>query len=122
LAAARTASLELDPAGRPLRGGRLMARVTQVLSIVEVARRIGENLELIEVISANSDNIDYGEMIWVDDGTESGITTFTARGIESLQEFLADIRTWEGGVREFLRDGRCEPDVIERIMADEEGR
>ncbi|WP_138473407.1 hypothetical protein [Poseidonocella sp. HB161398] len=99
-----------------------MARVTQVLSIGEVARRIDENLELIEVISANSDNIDYGEMIWVDDGTESGITTFTARGIESLQEFLADIRTWEGGVREFLLDARCEPDVIERIMADEEGR
>lgn len=99
-----------------------MARVTQVLSIVEVARRIGESLELIEVISANSANIDYGEMIWVDDGTESGITTFTARGIESLQEFLADIRTWEGGIREFLRDGHCEPDLIECIMADEQGR
>ncbi|WP_138472190.1 hypothetical protein [Poseidonocella sp. HB161398] len=99
-----------------------MARVTQVLSIGEVARRIGENLELIEVISANSDNIDYGEMIWADDGTEYGITTFTARGIESLQEFLADIRTWEGGIREFLLDARCEPDVIERIMADEEKR
>jgi len=26
-------------------------------------RRIGENLELIEIVSANSDNIDYGEMI-----------------------------------------------------------
>ncbi|WP_206078441.1 hypothetical protein [Poseidonocella sp. HB161398] len=52
-----------------------MARVTQVLSIGEVARRIAETLELIEVIRANSDNIDYAEMILVDDGTESGITT-----------------------------------------------
>ena len=96
-----------------------MARVTHVHTIDEVARRIGENLELIEVISADSDNIDYGEMIWVDDGTEEGIKTFTDRGIECLQELLADIRTWDGGIREFLRDEQCDPDIIERIMADE---
>ena len=40
----------------------MMARVTQVYSIDEVARRIGESLELIEIISWNDDNIDYGEM------------------------------------------------------------
>ena len=80
---------------------------------------IGESPELIEITSANSDNIDYGEMIWVDNGTEEGIKTFTDRGIECLQELIADIRTWEGGIREFLRDEQCEPDVIERIMADE---
>jgi len=96
-----------------------MARVTHLLSLDEVARRIGENRELIEIVSANSDNIDYGEMIWVDNGTEEGIKAFTDRGIECLQELIADIRTWEGGVREFLRDEQCEPDVIERIMADE---
>ena len=96
-----------------------MARVTHVHSLDEVARRIGENRELIEIVSANSDNIDYGEMIWVDNGTEEGIKAFTDRGIECLQELIADIRTWEGGVREFLRDEQCEPDVIERIMADE---
>lgn len=96
-----------------------MARVTHVHTIVEVAKRIGENLELIEVVSANSDNIDDGEMIWIDDGTEEGIKAFTDRGIECLQELLADIPTWEGGIREFLRDEQCEPDVIERIMADE---
>lgn len=96
-----------------------MARVTHVHTIVEVAKRIGENLALIEVVSANSDNIDDGEMIWIDDGTEEGIKAFTDRGIECLQELLADIRTWEGGIREFLRDEQCEPDVIERIMADE---
>jgi len=96
-----------------------MARVTQVNTIDEVARRIGENLELIEVVSANSDNIDYGEMIWVDDGTEEGIKTFTDRGVECLQELIADIRTWHGGIRQFLRDEACEADVIERILADE---
>ena len=45
----------------------MMGRITHVQSIAEVAKTIGENLELIEVVSANSDNIDYGEMIWVDD-------------------------------------------------------
>lgn len=99
-----------------------MARVTHLRTIVEVARRIGENLELIEVVSANSDNIDDGEMIWIDDGTEEGIRAFTDRGIECLQELLADIRTWDGGIREFLRDEQCEPEVIERIMADESKR
>ena len=97
----------------------MMVRVTHVHTIDEVARRIGENLELIEIVSANSDNIDYGEMIWVDDGTEEGIKTFTDRGIECLQELLADIRTWKGGIREFLRDEQCDTKVIESIMADE---
>ncbi|PJN92330.1 hypothetical protein CNY89_30660, partial [Amaricoccus sp. HAR-UPW-R2A-40] len=66
------------------------------------AKSIGENRELIELISSNPDNIDYGEMIHVDDGTEDGITTVTDRGVESLLEFLADVRTWEGGIRQFL--------------------
>jgi len=96
-----------------------MAGVTHVHALDEVAKRIGENRELIDIVSANSDNIDDGEMIWVDNGTEEGIKTFTDRGIECLQELIADIRTWEGGIREFLRDEQCEHDVIERIMADE---
>ena len=58
-------------------------------------------------------------MIHVHDGTEEGITTFTDRGIEALQEFLADVRTWHGGIRQFLIDQQCEPEVIERIMAKE---
>ena len=71
------------------------------------------------MVSWNSDDIDFGEMIHVHDGTEEGTTTFTDRGIESLQELLADVRTWRGGIRQFLIDRQCEPDVIERIMANE---
>jgi hypothetical protein len=111
--------MELAEADAPIGRSCMMARVTHVHTIDEVARRIGENLELIEIVSANPDNIDYGEMIWVDDGTDEGIKTFTDRGIECLQELLADIRTWEGGIREFLRDEQCDPKVIESIMADE---
>lgn len=99
---------------------RLMARVTHVYSIDHVAKMIGESLELIEVVSCNPDNIDYGEMIHVHDGTDEGITIFTDRGIESLQAFLADVRTWNGGIRQFLMDQQCELDVIERIMAEEQ--
>jgi len=82
----------------------------------------GPNLELVQVVTANSDNIDYGEMIYVDDGTEEGIKTLSDRGIECLQELLADIRTWPGGIIQFLRDEECDPDLIQRIMADEKNR
>lgn len=99
--------------------GGLMARPTHVYTIEYVATLIGENLELVQEIASNSDNIDYGEMIHAYDGSEEGITTFTDRGIESLKEFLADIRTWDGGVRQFLVDEQCDPARIERIMADE---
>ena len=96
-----------------------MARPTHVYTIEYVAMLIGENLELIEEVARNSDNIDYGEMIHAYDGTEEGVTTFTERGVESLKEFLADVRTWECGVRQFLVDEQCDPEVIKRIMADE---
>ncbi len=96
-----------------------MARPTHVYTIDTVATLIGENLELIQQVASNSDNIDYGEMIHAFDGSEEGVTTFTKRGVESLKEFLADIRTWDGGVRQFLVDGQCHPEKIDRIMADE---
>lgn len=104
-----------------IRAGRgLMARSTRRYTIKYVATMIGEDLELLEEIAANSDNIDYGEMIYVDDGTDGGITAFTDRGIESLHEFLADVRTWEGGIRRFLEDSQCAPEIIERIIASEQ--
>ena len=96
-----------------------MARPTHVYTIDYVASLIGESLELLQEIASNSDNIDYGEMIHVYDGNDEGSTTFTDRGIESLQEFLADVRSWQGGVRQFLLDEQCDPEKIERIMADE---
>jgi hypothetical protein len=111
--------LELAAVGCPAGKGSLMARVTRVYSIDQAAKIIGESLELIEVVSWNPDNIDYGEMIHVHNGTDEGVTTFTERGIECLQEFLADVRAWDGGIRQFLLDEQCEPDVIERIMATE---
>jgi len=96
-----------------------MARPTHVYTIGYVAKLIGENLELLEQVASNPDDIDHGEMIDVHTGADEAITAFTDRGIESLQEFLADVRTWDGGIRQFLVDQRCDPMMIERIMADE---
>lgn len=96
-----------------------MARATLVYAIEYVASLIGEDLELLEEIASNSDNIDDGEMIHVHDGVGKGITTFTDRGIESLQEILADIRASQGGPRQFLVDCQCAPEMIERVMANE---
>ena len=83
---------------------------------------IGENLELLREICANSDNIDDGEMVYVHNETEDGTTGLTDRGVECLEELLADIRTWEGGIRTFLVDEKCDPERIDRIMADEPER
>ena len=96
-----------------------MARPTYLFTIGHVAKRIGENLELLEQVAMNSDNIDYGEMIDVYDGSDEGQTALAERGIECLQEFLAEIRTWPGGMRAFLENEGCDADTIARIMADQ---
>ncbi len=96
-----------------------MARPTHVHTIDYVASLIAENIELLLQIASNSGNIDCGDIICVHDGSEDGITTFTERGIESLQELITDIRIWEGGVRQFLIDEQCDPEKIEHIIADE---
>lgn len=99
-----------------------MARPRFIYTLKEVAGRIGENLELIEVVTANSDNIAEGELVYVRDGTEDGTKGLTENGIDDLQNLLADIRTWDGGIRQFLADEQCDPELIERVMADEMNR
>jgi len=96
-----------------------MGRDTRIYAIGYVSEMTGENLELLEQIATNLDNIDYGEVIDVAIGPDSSVTAFTGRGIESLQEFIANVRTWPGGIRQFLIDQDCDPDIIERIIADE---
>lgn len=111
--------MELGGRARAGAESRLMARDTTFYSLAHAATMIGENRELLEVVAANPDDVDYGEMIHIIDGSEEAITAFTARGIESLQEFLQDVRSWPGGIRQFLIDQECNPVLIERIMADE---
>ena len=94
----------------------------RVYTIAAAAQVMRENAELIEEVTANPDNVDYGEMTQIHDGTEDGVIGLTERGIECVQELLADIRTWPGGIRQFLIDEQCELEMIERIMANEAKR
>ncbi len=96
-----------------------MARSRFISTLRQVAAMIGENLELIEEVTANSDNISEGELVYVSDGSEDGTKGLTENGIDELQSLLADIRTWDGGIRQFLIDGQCDPEMIERVIADE---
>jgi hypothetical protein len=95
-----------------------MARRNLVYTLEAAAEAIGENLELVEVVVSNSDNVPYGEIVRIHDGGE-GATALTEAGMEAVQDLIADIRTWPGGIRKFLLGELCEPDVIERVMADE---
>lgn len=96
-----------------------MARSRFIYTLNQVAGMIGANLELIEEVTANSDNISEGELVYVSDRTEDDTKGLTENGIKELQSLLADIRTWDGGIREFLINTKCDPEIIDRIMADE---
>jgi hypothetical protein len=96
-----------------------MGRNTHTYAIEYVAKQIGESLDLLKEIASNSDNIDYDEMINVVTGPNKAIIAFTSRGIENLQEFLADVRAQKDGMRSFLIQENCRSEVINRIMADE---
>jgi len=111
--------VELGSDKSRLSQGSLMGRDTYTYAIDCAAKRIGENLELLEEIAGNSDNIDYGEMIDVVIGPDKAIIAFTSRGIENLQEFIAIVRNSQGGMRQFLIEQNCDPAMIARIMADE---
>jgi hypothetical protein len=96
-----------------------MARSRLICTLKEVAIMIGENLELIEKVTANSDNIAEGELVYVRDGGEDGTKGLTENGIDDLRDLLADIRASDGEIHQFLADEQCDPEMIERVMADE---
>ena len=64
-----------------------------IYTLGQVAGMIGENLELIEEVTANSDNISEDELVYVSDGIEDGTKGLTENGIDELQSLLADIGT-----------------------------
>jgi len=44
-------------------------------------------------VTANSDNIAEGELVYARDGSEDGTKGLPENGIDDLQNLLADIRT-----------------------------
>jgi hypothetical protein len=93
-----------------------------IYTLVAAAQLMGENAELVEEITANSDNVDYGELVHIHGGSENGLTGLTERGVECVEDLLADIRTWPGGIHKYLIDQHCDEEIIGRILADEEKR
>jgi len=51
-----------------------MGRTTSVCTITHVAKMLGENLELLEEISSNDDNLDYGDIVTIWTGEDETIT------------------------------------------------
>ncbi len=49
-----------------------MATVTYVFTITTVAKKLGEDPELLQAIVSNDDNLSYGSIISVYDGTDEG--------------------------------------------------
>lgn len=58
----------------PSAKSNLMACLPHIYTIDDVATMTGENLELLKKIATNYDNIDYGKMVHVHNGTEGGTT------------------------------------------------
>ena len=70
-------------------------------------------------MSDNAEKIGEGELVYVRDGSEDGTKCLTESGIDDLRSLLADIRTWDGGIRQFLLDEQCDTEMIERVMTGE---
>lgn len=94
-----------------------MATITYVFTINHVAKMLDEDPELLEAIVSNDDNLSYGDIISVYDGTEEAITALTNNGMEELRQMLADARRSTEEWNNFLEDFVSDPDVIERIQA-----
>jgi hypothetical protein len=67
-----------------------MAAISYVFTIARVAKRLGEDEELLAELAMNLDPEDG--CLWVMDDTEDGTLAFTEFGIENLQELLAELK------------------------------
>jgi len=92
-----------------------MAALTYVCSVDHVAKRLGEDPELLKAIVSNDYNLTYGNIVSVQIGEEDYITALTGNGIEELQEMLANARVSIKEWHSFLDDFVDEPDIISRV-------
>lgn len=96
-----------------------MATVTHVHTLAYVAQILDEDLELLEAITDNDDNLNYGDIITVWTGSEETVTALTDDGIDAIRELLADARrspeAWQDFVQSFVDD----PDLRTRLASAE---
>ena len=108
-------------------------RIANILTIIETVKLHGHNPEayLTDVLTRiQSYPEDRLEELLRGSGRRrktcrrlyDGTKGLTENGIDDLQTLIADIRTWDGGIRQFLLDQLCDPEMIERVTADEAKR
>lgn len=95
----------------------MMATVTHVCTLDNVARMLGEDPELLEAIVYNDDNLTYGAIISVYTGPDEAITALTDDGIEELQDMLRVARMTTETWHEFLDDFVHDSELVARIKA-----
>jgi hypothetical protein len=94
-----------------------MVTVTHVHTLAHVARILGEDPELLEAITDNEDNLDYGDIITVWTGPEETMTALTDSGMKGLRDLLADARRSEGAWQDFLQSFVEDPDLRARLAS-----
>lgn len=109
--------MELGTCGNHLRRGRLMATVTYVFTINHVAKKLGEDPELLQAIVSNDDNLSYGSIISVVHGDDETITALTDDGIDELRQMLADARRSPEAWNDFLDCFVDDEELTARVKA-----
>jgi hypothetical protein len=94
-----------------------MATITSVFTINHIAKKLGEDPELLEAIVSNDDNLSYGSIISVYDDSDEAITTLTADGIDELRQMLADARQSTHEWNDFLDSFVDDEELIARVKA-----
>ncbi len=92
-----------------------MAAVTQFYTIDEIARMLGEDPEVLEVIVSNDDNLNYGNIVSVNTGADEAITAVTDHGIQELSEMMLDARRSPQEWHNFFEDFVLDSDIIARV-------
>jgi len=94
-----------------------MAAVTHVCTLDYVAKMLGEDPELLEVIVYNDDNLSYGSIISVYTGPDDTITALTDDGIDELKDMLRNARITPATWHAFLDDFVDDAELVARITA-----
>ena len=94
-----------------------MAAVTHVCTIDYVARKLGEDVELLQAIISNVDNLTYGNIVSVHTGADETVAALTEDGIAELTDMIHDARITTKTWHEFLEDFVDDAELVARIKA-----
>ena len=94
-----------------------MAAVTHVCTIDYVARKLGEDVELLQAIISNDNNLTYGNIVSVYAGADKTVDALTDDGIAELTDMIRDARITTKTWHEFLEDFVDDAELVARIKA-----